>query len=134
LPAAQQVTIQSAQSVAAGSGLLVSTSVLREQARAQILAHAPRVVAALGSLAEQVQVRLLTTKSAIAFRTALLHAVAAGRKAGRALTHNSSLHLSGTARRELRSGRGDPRLMVLLGRLAAVRSISVAGFSGAAPG
>ena len=134
LPAAQQATIQSAQSVAAGSGLLVSTSVLRKQAGAQVLAHAPRVVAAFGTGAEAVQVRLLTTKTATAFRTALLHAIAAARKAGRGLSRNSNLHVSGTARRELRSGRVDPRLMVVLGRLATARSISVAGFSGAAPG
>jgi hypothetical protein len=81
-----------------------------------------------------VQLLLATTGTAADYLAALRSEVTADAKAGRALAKRKRLHLTPPAQRELVSGHVDPRLLYVLGRLAAARAVYVTGFGDTAPG
>jgi hypothetical protein len=140
LPATQLVmfapgsTLPAAGNPGAGApGLVVQTAAAQADLGPQLTATAPRVLASFGTSQEMVQVRVIGSTPA-AFRTAARVAIAADAKSGRNLARVRRLHLSAAARAQLGSGLVDPRLVFLLGELAAAKPVYVTGFGDADPG
>jgi hypothetical protein len=116
------------------AALVVDTPQARALAGAFVVAQAPEVIASFGTGPEEVAVRIERPGGPTGFHTAAQRAIAASGRGGRLLTANSRLHLSGTARQTLVSGRVDSRLLTVLKRLLAVGPVFVTGFDDASPG
>ena len=113
--------------------LVVATPAVRARYGAQVAAIAPMVLASFGTGQAAVQVREVTPGGSAAYPRLARRALEARRKAGLRLARNSQVHVHGPARRALIAGLVDPRLAVLLGRIAARYPVNVARFGDSGP-
>jgi hypothetical protein len=133
-PAARESALELGGSLPATAGMVVATPVIQSEASAELAARAPLVLASFGTGAARVQVRAFGAGTGATYLAAVRHQMAASGKTGRGLLRNRRLHLFGAARAEVASGRVDPRLLVVLGRLAAAYPIDVTAFGDSGPG
>jgi hypothetical protein len=100
--------------------------------------YAPSVIAGFGSGPDQVEVQVVATNGAAAYRTALRQDQAARKAAGTELLANKQIGVTTRARTQLAAGAVDSRLLILFPALAAAHPIQVLNFGdpgpGAAPG
>jgi len=134
-PAGQLVVLQPGGNLPAGGAtatLIADTALLRSYS-ARLDAAAPAVIASFGAGPETVQLRLVMAGGATGYQRSASKALAARRAAGRALVLAGQLHMQATAKQDLRAGLIDPRLILVLGRLARRDSVYVVRFSDAGP-
>ena len=113
--------------------LVVATPAVRARYGAQVAAVAPLVLASFGTGQVAVEVREVTPGGSAAYPRLARQALEARRKAGLRLARNGQVHVHGPARRALIAGLVDPRLAVLLGRIAARYPVNVARFGDSGP-
>jgi hypothetical protein len=132
-PGSRQYVLQPGVSLPGIATMVVSTPTVRGQYGAQLANSAPVVIAGFGVGLDAVQVREVVPEGASGYPRAAHNARAARRTAGAALVANPRVHAQGSARRDLLSGMVDPRLIVVLRRLAARHVINIAWFGDSGP-
>lgn len=132
-PADGQVILQQGVSFPGAGSLIVASAAVRAQYGPQLASRAPAVIAAFGSDASAVQVRLVVAGGPQAYSKAATSALAARRRAGHKLLHTPNVHARGAAKKDLSSGQVDPRLTAVLGRLAAHYPVVLVHFRDAGP-
>jgi hypothetical protein len=118
-----------------GSGLVVATPTVRALFGARLASvYAPVTLAAFGSGAARIDIRVVAPDGATAYRAQLAADLRARRTAGATLLHNHDIHLTGAARTPLASGEVDPRLLVTLAALSHLHPVEIVRFGGSGPG
>jgi hypothetical protein len=132
-PAGGQVVLQQGVSLPGPGSLIVASAAVRAQYGPQLDSLAPAVIAAFGTGASAVQVRLAVAGGPVAYSQAARNALAARRHAGQKLLRMRHVHARIAPRNELRSGVVDPRLTLVLRRLAAHYPVALLRFGDAGP-
>ena len=118
-----------------GAELVMATPAVRSQFGSRLdSVYAPTVIAAFGSGASQVNVRVVAPDGAAAYLTALRQDVAARKAAGAQLLANKRIEVTGQARAQLTAGEVDDRLLIMLPALAATHPIQILAFGDPGPG
>lgn len=133
-PTSGQVVLQPGVRLPGPGALIVATGIIRGQYRAQLTASAPEAIAAFGSGAEAVQVRVAVPGGSQAYSQAASAAVTARSSAGQALLASRNMHASGKTRNSISSGRLDPRVTGALHQLAVHYSVYVVRLADTGPG
>ncbi len=128
-----QVILQQGVSLPGAGSLIVASAAVRAQYGPQLASRAPAVIAAFGTGASAVQVRLVVAGGLQAYSRAAHSALATRRRAGHKLLHTPNVHARGAAKKDLSSGQVDPRLTAVLGRLAAHDPVVLVHFRDAGP-
>jgi hypothetical protein len=133
-PAVRLRTLPSAVRSPLGSGLVVSTPVLRDQFGTSLAAPlAPLTIAGFGSGAARVDVRVTAPDGAAAFKSQLAAEHAFLVSAGAQLLRDQNLQVSPAARAVLLAGGADSRLLAVLSVLAAGMPVRLTAFEDPAP-
>jgi hypothetical protein len=132
-PTGGQVVLQPGAGLPGPGSLIVATPAVRAQYGARLDTVAPRVIASFGLGAQAVRVAVVVPGGPQAYRHAASRALAARRRAGRMLLHDSKVHARRAIRTDLGSGRVDPRLITVLRRLAAHHAVYLLHFGDAGP-
>ena len=118
-----------------GSGLVVATPVVRALFGTRLASvYAPVTLAAFGSGAARIDIRMVAPDGAAAYRAQLVADLRARRTAGARLLHNHDIHLVGAARAAVANGEVDPRLLVTLAALSHLHPVEIVRFDGSDPG
>jgi hypothetical protein len=122
-----------------GSEILMDTATLRSQFGARLASvYAPVSLAAFGTGAARVEVRVFAPDGAHAYLAELAGDVAARKSAGAEMARNPSIHAAPAARRQLAAGEVDTRLMEMLVALSSSHPVDIISFgarqAGASPG
>ena len=122
-----------------GSEIILDTATLRSQFGPRLESvYAPVSLAAFGSGAALVEVRVGAPAGARAYLAQLARDLAARKSAGAEMLHNRSIHAAHAARRELAAGEVDTRLMEMLVTLSSRHPVDIISFgtnqAGASPG
>jgi len=122
-----------------GSEILLDTATLRSQFGGRLESvYAPVSLAAFGSGAARVEVRVSAPDGAQVYLAQLADDVAARKLAGAQMLRNAAIHASPAARRQLRAGHVDTRLLVTLVTMAHAHPVDILSFganpAGASPG
>ena len=122
-----------------GSEILLDTATLRAQFGPRLESvYAPVSLAAFGSGAARVEVRIDAPYGAHSYLADLAADVAARKLAGTEMLRNDSIHASPAASRQLIAGQVDTRLLVTLVTLAHSHPVDIISFgtsqAGASPG
>jgi hypothetical protein len=96
--------------------------------------YAPVTLAAFGSGAARIDIRVVAPDGAAAYRAQLAADLRARRAAGAILLHNHDIHLAGAARAPVADGEVDPRLLVTLAALSHLHPVEIVRFGGSGPG
>jgi len=135
VPADRLLVLSPARADPLGSDLVVATPAVRSQFGARLAGvYAPVALAAFGAGAARIAVRAVAPDGAAAYRAELAADVRARRAAGAMLLRNPHIHAAAAARAALAAGEVDPRLLVTLVTLAAVRPLDIVGFGSPGPG
>jgi len=132
-PDGGQVVLQQGVGLPGPGALIVASAAVRALYGAQLGSSAPAVIAAFGTGAAAVQVRLAVAGGPAAYGHAVSTARADRRRAGQRLLQMRHVHARPAAKSELRSGLVDPRLTVVLRRLAAHYPVTLLRCSDAGP-
>ena len=132
-PTGGQVVLQPGVSLPGPGSVIVASAAIRAQYGAQLAGRAPDVLAAFGTGASGVQVRLAVAGGAHAYSQAARRALAARRRAGHKLLQVRNVHARKITKNELSSGRVDPRLTAVLRRLAQHYPVVLVHFGDAGP-
>ena len=117
------------------SGVIVATAAVRREFGAYLSSgYAPVIIASFGSGAAQVDVRVVASQGGAAYKAAVGADLRARALAGAQLARSSRIDASEVARRQLRAGRVDTRLLVILPMLASTSPVSVLAFGDSGPG
>jgi hypothetical protein len=122
-----------------GSEIILDTATLRSQFGARLESlYAPVSLAAFGSGAALIEVRVAAPGGARAYLAQLARDLAARRSAGAEMLHNPSIHAAPAARSELAAGEVDTRLLEMLVTLSSSHPVDIISFgtnqAGASPG
>jgi hypothetical protein len=140
IPASRLLVLEPGQADPLGSDIVIATAAVRSQFGARLASvYAPVTLAAFGTGAAQVTVRVVAADGAAAYRAALASDVKQRRLAGAALAQNPHIRLAAAARAELLAGRVDSRLLTTLATLATLHAVNILSFGdlpgrGASPG
>jgi hypothetical protein len=134
MPSTQQVEIGPGDSVPGPATVVVVTPLVRAEMGKALAASAPGILASFGNASEQVVLRVTSVGGAAGYRAAARATVVASARAGRALAAGGRVQASVAAQRQLVSGRVDPRLLSVLGKLAAKQASYLVNFADAARG
>jgi hypothetical protein len=112
-----------------GSDVVMATAAVRNQFGSRLTSvYAPVVLAAFGSRAARIDVRVVAPDGASDYLAALSADVKARVTVGSQLAHNPHLHTPAAARAQLAAGLVDSRLLASLATLASQHAVDVAGF------
>ena len=128
-----QVVLQPGVRLPGPGSLIVATPAVRAQYGAQLGTLAPATIAAFGTGAQAVQVRVIVPGGPQGYSQTVSKALAARRHAGRTLLQDRKVHARGAIKTDLRSGRIDPRLITDLRRLAAHYAVYLVRVGDAGP-
>jgi len=128
-----QVVLQQGASLPGAGSVIVATPAVRSLYGPQLASGAPAVIAAFGSGAAAVQVRVAVTGGPQAYSRAASRALSNRRRAGHKLLQQPNLHARAVAKKDLGSGQVDPRVIGVLRRLAARYPLFVVRFGDAGP-
>jgi hypothetical protein len=134
MPSVQQVEIGPGDATPHPGAVVVETPLLRTEEGSTLAADAPEIVATFGHGSEQVALRVTSAGGTAGYLAAARQTLQASTRAGQALAAGGQVHMSAATRHLLVSGRVDPRLQSLLGKLAATRVVYLVAIGGAAPG
>jgi hypothetical protein len=137
--ASRLLLLEPSQADPLGSEILVDTATLRSQFGPRLESvYAPVSLAAFGSGAARIEVRVLAPGGARAYLAQLAGDLAARRSAGAQMLHNPSIHAAPAARRQLAAGEVDTRLLEMLVTLSSSHPVDIISFGtnqpGASPG
>jgi hypothetical protein len=117
------------------SGVIVVTATVRREFRGHLNSgYAPGIIASFGSGATRVDVRVIDPQGAAAYKAAVSADLQSRKQSGALLADSSRITASATARRQLRAGRVDSRVLTILAGLAARHPLSVVAFGDPGPG
>ncbi len=128
-----QVVLQPGVSLPGPGSLIVASAAIRAQYGPQLASRAPDVLAAFGTGASGVEVRLAVAGGALAYSQAARRALAARRRAGHKLLQVRNVHARKVMKNDLSSGRVDLRLTAVLRRLAQHYPVVLVHFGDAGP-
>ena len=135
VPASRLLVLTRARADPLGSDLVVATPAIRGQFGARLAGvYAPVTLAAFGSGATRIDVRVVAPGGAGAYRAQLAADLRARRAAGATLLHNHGIQVAGAARAALAGGEVDPRLLVTLAALSHLHPVEIVKFGGSGPG
>jgi hypothetical protein len=135
VPAASLHEIRAGQADRLRSGVLVSTAAVRTLMGTEaVTADAPAVIARFGSGSVRIEVREIVPGGAAAYFSSLSKDIRDRRASGISLLENPRIMVSATARGQLRAGKVDSRLLVVIAGLAARQPVSILGFGDLGPG
>jgi len=132
-PTGGQVVLRRGASLPGPGAVIVATPAVRSLYGLQLASGAPAVIAAFGSGAGAVQVRVAVAGGPQAYSQAASRALSARRRAGHKLLQQPNLHVRAVAKKDIGSGLVDPRLTAVLRRLAARYPVFVVRFGDAGP-
>ncbi len=117
------------------SGVIVATPAVRRDFAGYLNSgYAPGMIASFGSGPSQVDVRVIDPQGAAAYKAEVSADLQPRKQSGAVLADASRITASASARRQLRAGRVDSRVMTILAGLAARHSLSVVAFGDSGPG
>jgi hypothetical protein len=117
------------------SGVVVATDAVRRAFHGDLgSSYAPVIIASFGSGASQVDVRVIAPGGSAPYKAAVGADLQARALAGAQLARNPRIDASAVARRQLRAGRVDTRVLVILATLASTSPVSVVAFGDSGPG
>jgi hypothetical protein len=117
------------------SGVVVATAAVRRAFGGDLSSsYAPGIIASFGSGANRVDVRVIDPRGSASYKAAVRADLRARALAGAQLARNPRIDVSAVARRQLRVGRVDARILVILAALAATSPVSVLAFGDSGPG
>jgi len=135
VPASRLLMLTPASADPLGSGLVVATPTVRALFGARLASvYAPVTLAAFGSGAGRIDIRVVAPDGAAAYRGQLAADLRARRAVGATLLNNHGIHLAGAARTALAAGEVDPRLLVALAALSHLHPVEIVSFGGSGPG
>jgi len=135
VPASRLLMLTPASADPLGSGLVVTTPAVRARFGTRLATvYAPVTLAAFGSGAARIDIRVVAPDGAAAYRAQLAADLRARRAAGATLLHNHGIHVAGAARAALASGEVDTRLLVTLAALSHQHPVEIVRFSSSDPG
>jgi hypothetical protein len=112
-----------------GSDVVMATAAVRNQFGSRLAGvYAPVVLAAFGSGAARIDIRVVAPDGASDYLAALSADVKARVTVGSQLAHNPHLHTSTAARAQLAAGLVDSRLLASVATLASQHALDVIGF------
>lgn len=101
-----------------GSGIVMSTTALRNQFGSRLPdIYAPVVIASFGTGATRVDVRVEAPDGSQAYLVSQRADLLARQQSGQQLLHNKNLHVTGASRLDIAAGHVDPRLLLTLAAL-----------------
>lgn len=117
------------------SGVIVATAAVRREFGGDLNSgFAPGIIASFGSGASQVDVRVIDPQGAAAYKAEVSADLQARKLSGAELANSSRITAPAIARRQLRAGRVDGRVMTIITGLAAAHPLSVVAFGASGPG
>jgi hypothetical protein len=117
------------------SAVIVATAAVRREFGAYLSSgYAPAIIASFGSGPAEVDVRVVASQGAAAYKAAVGADLRARALAGAQLARNPRIDVSAVARRQLRAGRVDTRILTILPILASTSPVSVVAFGDPGPG
>jgi hypothetical protein len=132
-PTGGQVMLQPGVQLPGPGSLIVATAAVRAEYGARLDSVAPAVIASFGTGAQAVQVAVVVRGGQRAYRRALSNALTARRHAGRLLLQHRNVQARGAIRTDLGSGHVDPRLIIVVRRLAARYPVHLVQFGDTGP-
>jgi hypothetical protein len=114
--------------------IVLATSAVRGEIGDQLAAGAPEVVASFGSGSGRIEVRVVAPDGAAAYRSSLRQDVAARKSAGSELTSGTRVLASAAALKQLRAGRVDAQVLIVLTNMASMAPVSIVSFGDSGPG
>lgn len=117
------------------SQIVVATTAVRQELGERLSSvYAPGILAAFGSGATRIDIRIVAQHGPAAYRSALRADLRNRKRSGAGLSDSNRIRGSAAARTQLRTGRVDARVMITLALLASLRPVSVVGFGDSGPG
>ena len=117
------------------SGVVVATAAVRRAFHGDLgSSYAPGIIASFGSGASQVNVRVIAPGGSASYKAAVRADLQARALGGAGLARNPRVDAPAVARRQLRTGRVDARVLAILAALAARHPVSVEAFGDPGPG
>jgi hypothetical protein len=118
------------------SGVIVATADVRRDFGGHHLTsgYAPGIIASFGSGTTQVDIRVIDPHGAAAYKAEVSADLQSRKQSGAGLANSPRITASATARRQLRAGQVDSRVLTVLTGLAVVHPLSVVGFGAPGPG
>ena len=118
-----------------GSDVIVATAAVRREFGGRLSSvYAPVILASFGSGAARVDIRVIASQGAAAYRSELRADLRSRKMTGTQLSNSSRIAVSAAASRRLRAGLVDSRVLTVLTGLAAIRPISLVSFGDSGPG
>jgi hypothetical protein len=135
VPAADLLVLRPDGSAPLHSRVIVVTPAVTTMVGTKLLtSDAPAALASFGSGSRQVSVRMIYSQGAAAYAAALRQDMAERKTSEIALLENPRVTAALGARRQLRDGQIDPRLLLTLAQLASQWPLSIVAFGDRAPG
>jgi hypothetical protein len=117
------------------SGVMVATATVRREFGGDLNSgYAPGIIASFGSGTSQVDVRVIDPQGAAAYKAAVSADLQSRKLSGAQLASSSRIAAPAIARRQLRTGRVDARVMTVITGMAAMHPLSVLAFGASGPG
>ena len=117
------------------SGVIVATAAVRREFGAYLSSgYAPVIIASFGSGPAQVNVRVIAPAGSASYKAAVSVDLQARALAGAQLARSLRIDASALVRRQLRVGRVNARVLVILAALAARSPVLVLAFGDSGPG
>jgi hypothetical protein len=114
--------------------IVVETPVVRAQFGGRSARAAPAVLTSIGTGSTAISIRVVAPEGAAAYKAELKADMRMSRSDSSGLLTSSQVTISSVARKQLRSGRVDARLVVILTAVASTHPIHILGFGTAFPG
>ncbi len=134
-PGGRLMTLGPTSAPPSGSDVVVETPAVRALFGGSLdAAWAPAVLASFGSAAALVAVRVIAPHGVAVYQVLLRDGLAARKRAGAALLHDSRVTVRPAAAAQLTGGLVDSRLLSALAALARHQPISIEGFGNDGPG
>jgi hypothetical protein len=135
VPAADLMVLKAGGGDPLRSGVIVVTPAVAKMVGTELLtADAPAAIASFGSGSGQVSVRVVFPQGAAAYSAALRRDIANRKANESSLLENPRVMAPPAARRQLRDGQVDSRLLLTLAQLASRWPLSIVAFGDRAPG
>ncbi len=135
LPAGQLQPLRRSAAGPLSAALVVATPSVAGQFGTRLASvYAPQVIASFGSGATEIDIRSVAPDGAGSFQAAMAADLRARIAAGQRLLRNKNVHAASAARTALTAGSADPRLLVMLAKLAAREGMSIMSFDDPSPG
>jgi len=116
------------------SAVIVATAEVRGLLGSRLrLVYAPEVIASFGSGNQRIDIREIAPQGATEYAAAVGADLAARRASGAELLRSQRILVSAAARRQLKAGQVDSRLLIAIAGMAAMHPVRIVAFGDAGP-